>query len=193
MADKASWVTLRRDRGASPTLMGSMRRSLLLLFVFSTSVACSESRPPAKNAQRDAVPANSLSDARLHPSSNEQVDAPPQADPTQPYTTKVGDAQPPASAEPVGNAPKPLSKSEAKTTRDGKGVSQSECERMMDRYVDLEIGTNPQLKGVPREVIEQAKQTARAQHGDIPCTATASQYACAMAAKTSDAWKRCLE
>src|SRR5690606_20916272 len=102
------------------------------------------------------------------------------ADPTQPYTTKVGESPPP-DPETDGSASgaKPASKPDAR----GKGtVSKAECDQVMDRYLKLEISTNPQLKGLPPELIEQAKQTARERHGEAPCTATRAQYTCAMAA-----------
>src|SRR5688500_6904335 len=75
------------------------------LFVAATAsaIACADPQAPARAPQKeDGVPANSLSDARLHgeeekpktdkPSSSSSGDA---ADPTQPYTTRVGEAPPP--------------------------------------------------------------------------------------------------
>lgn len=143
---------------------------ILFGFLLAITAACGE-RPPAKNAPpNDSVPANSLSEARLTKDAGATADE-TSHDPTQPYLTKVGETP---------RAP-------------GAGVSTTECDRVMDKYIELEIASNPQLKGVPPEIIEQAKAAAREQNGDIPCTATPAQYKCAMAAKTTEAWQRCLK
>lgn len=154
--------------------------------VFSAALfllaACGESRPPARAPASDEVPANSFSAARLGDAGDVRNDEPERRDPTSPYLTKIGE-------------PAPGVDSPSPTTTAGPGgtLSRSECDRIMDRYLELEIATNPQLKGVPREVIEQAKEMARQQHGDAPCTATPAQVACAMASKTTAAWQRCLK
>ena len=183
------------------------------LLVMSVVSACGEPQPPPKTAQKDdGIPANSLSDARLHgeeekPKAGEPSEAPgePAADPTQPYTTKMGEAPDEPGA---GGAGKSATKGAAKggaakgggpgggesSGTGGKGaVSRAECDRVMDRYLELEIAKNPQLKDVPPEVIEQAKQMARQKHGEAPCTATRSQYSCAMAASSTTAWQRCMK
>ena len=175
----------------------SLVRSAVVLtvlagLVISASAACSDPQPPPKTPQKEeGVPANSLSDARLHgedEKSGASNDA--KADPTQPYTTKVGEAPPPEATSPGA---KPSTGKEP-TGGGGKGaVSRSECDRVMDKYLELEIASNPQLKGVPPEVIEQAKQMAREKHGDAPCTATRAQYSCAMAASSTAAWQRCMK
>lgn len=155
-------------------------------------VACGESQPPPKAPQKDeGVPANSLSDARLH--GEEDDDAPPReetkVDPTQPYTTKVGEA-----LEPTGGGSAKGSKPGGAADSGGKGaVSKAECDRAMDRYLELEIASNPQLRGVTPDIIEQAKQMARQQHGEAPCTATRAQYTCALAATSTSAWQRCMK
>lgn len=158
-------------------------------------VACGDSQPPPKTPQKEeGVPANSLSDARLH--GDEDDDAASRdtkADPTQPYTTKVGEAPPPESNGGGGGSSKG-SKPGGSKDSGGKGaVSKSDCDRVMDKYLELEIAKNPQLQGVPPEIIEQAKQMAREKHGDAPCTATQAQYACAMAATSTSAWQRCMK
>jgi hypothetical protein len=155
--------------------------------------ACNDSQPPAKTPQKEeGVPANSLSDARLHGEGSKPKNEPESEndanDPTQPYTTKVGEAPPP---EAGGSGKKPGTKDNG---GGGKGaVSKSECDRVMDRYIELEISANPQLKDVPPEVIEQAKQMTREKHGDAPCSATRAQYTCAMAATSTAAWQRCMK
>ena len=168
------------------TVLGSL--------VISASAACSDPQPPPKTPQKEAgVPANSLSDARLHGEDEKDEKSgaakDTKADPTQPYTQKVGEAPPPEATSP-GAKPS----TGGKEPTGGKGVvSRSECDRVMDKYLELEIASNPQLKGVPPEVIEQAKQMAREKHGDAPCTATRTQYSCAMAASSTAAWQRCMK
>ena len=173
------------------------------------SVGCNEAQPPPKTPPKeDGVPANSLSDARLHGEEEKSKDGTSgsgetKADPTQPYTTKVGEAPP---SEPgstgagskAGNGStnkKPAGESSKEPSGGSKGpvVSRSECDRVMDRYLELEIAANPQLKGLPPDVIEQAKQMAREKHGEAPCTATRAQYTCAMAASSTAAWQRCMK
>ena len=71
--------------------------------------------------------------------------------------------------------------------------AQDEQIRRFVRALELEIAANPQLKGLPPDVIEQAKQMAREKHGEAPCTATRAQYTCAMAASSTAAWQRCMK
>ena len=165
------------------------------------AVACGDSQPPPKTPQKEeGVPANSLSDARLHGEEDDSNGGRTAAgetkdDPTQPYTTKVGDAPPPESSGGGGGSSKGSKPGGSKDTGGGgKGVvSKSDCDRVMDKYLELEIAKNPQLKDVPPEIIEQAKQMAREKHGDAPCTATHAQYTCAMAATSTSAWQRCMK
>ena len=159
-------------------------------------VACGESQPPPKTPQKEeGVPANSLSNARLH--GEEDDDAASREtkdDPTQPYTTKVGETPAPESNGGGGGSSKGSKPGGSKDSGGGKGVvSKAECDRVMDKYLELEITKNPQLQGVPPEIIEQAKQMARDKHGEAPCTATQAQYTCAMAATSTSAWQRCMK
>jgi hypothetical protein len=178
----------------APLVRGAFVSSLVAGLVVSFACACGDSQPPPKTPQKDeGVPANSLSDARLHgePQKDDTTSPPPasesKADPTQPYVTKVGDAPPPEST----SGKKPTGKS---GDSGGKGaVSKGECDRAMEKYLQLEIAQNPQLKDVPPEVIEQAKQMAREKHGEAPCTATRAQYNCAVAATSTAAWQRCMK
>jgi hypothetical protein len=172
-------------------------------------VACEQQEPKApQKPSGDGVPANSLSDARLH---GEEDPKDKQArtagggetkeDPTKPMTTKMGEAPPPdpgsGPAAPAKGGKPAAGGAAAATAGNGGGgkgaVSKSECDRVMDKYLELEIAHNPQLKDVPPEVIEQAKQMAREKHGDAPCTATRAQYTCAMGASTTAAWQRCMK
>ncbi len=115
-------------------------------------------------------------------------------DPTMPYTTKVGEAPAGSTGTSAGKTGSTAGSGRGGGGAGGKGaVSRAECDQVMDRYLELEISTNPQLKGVPPEVVEQAKQMARDKHGESPCTATRAQYACAMAATTTAAWQKCMK
>lgn len=144
--------------------------SLLLVLV----VACS-SEPPAR-APQETVPANSLDRSKL--------DAPPVDDPT------LATDDPPAAAA----VPTRVEVPEPTVAKGGKGkVSKADCNRVMDRYLELEMGTNPALAGLPPELVTQAKEQAKQQHGDTPCNATAAQYRCAMEATTTAAWQKCMK
>ncbi|MCW5833188.1 MAG: hypothetical protein KIS78_12380 [Labilithrix sp.] len=184
---------------ACPALPAIVLTALLSCAV----VACGGSQPPPKTAEKDeGVPANSLSDARLHGEEDPNDTTAPgdgsRADPTEPYTTKVGDAPAPEAGGDGGGGgggrtgSKPAAG--GKEAGGGKGVvSKAECDRVMDKYLELEIEKNPQLKDVPPEIIEQAKQMAREKHGEAPCTATRAQYTCAMSAGSTSAWQRCMK
>ncbi len=177
--------------------------AIALAALLPCAAGCGGSQPPPKSAEKDeGVPANSLSDARLHGEEDpNDVDArrgSSPADPTEPYTTKVGDAPPAETGGDSGGGTGGKAGSKpaagAKDNAGGKGVvSRAECDRVMDRYLELEIDKNPQLKDVPPEIIEQAKQMAREKHGDAPCTATRAQYTCAMSAGSTAAWQRCMK
>jgi hypothetical protein len=160
-----------------------------LLVCFPILASCSNPEP--KTAKKsDEVPANSLDDAKLHDSSK----AEDSKDPTQPLTQKVGEAPPDtASAGPSSSAPASGGGGGGGGKPNPNAATKAECDKAMDKYLSLEIATNPQLKGVPPEVIEQAKQMAREQHGEAPCTATKAQYKCAMAATSVGAWQKCMK
>ena len=175
---------------------------LSLLVSFPILASCSNPEP--KTAKKsDEVPANSLDDAKLHDAKKDEDHS---KDPTQPLTTKVGDSpgDAPSSGGSSGSggsggASSSSSSAGSSDSKSGGGkanpnaASKAECDKAMDKYLSLEISSNPQLKGVPPEVIEQAKQMAREQHGEAPCTATKAQYKCAMAATTVPAWQKCMK
>jgi hypothetical protein len=80
-----------------------------------------------------------------------------------------------------------------------KPPTKAECSAVIDRYVELEVQSNPQLAGIPPEMLKQllnqAKQQASSQKGD-PCAEekiTRAKYNCGMAAQTRDAWKACMK
>ncbi len=151
----------------------------------SILVACGGSeQKPAKSSGGETVAANSYKEEAA-PATSAQHEAP--SDPTQPYMTKVGDPQPDSSAKPAG---KPASSGASSS---GNRVSQAECDQMFDKLIDLEIASNPQLKGAGPDVVALAKQMARDRGGAPPCTATPKEYSCAMAATSTTAWKRCVK
>lgn len=166
-----------------------MRSALVVLVGLPILASCNNAEPKTPKKSEE-VPANSLDDAKLH----DKGSSDDKKDPTQPLTMKVGDA-PSGSTEPA--AASGSSGGQEKPGSGGKGgpngATKAECEKAMDKYLSLEISTNPQLKGVPPEVIEQAKQMAREQHGEAPCTATKAQYKCAMGATTVAAWQKCMK
>ena len=166
--------------------------------------ACEPEPKTPQKPSGEGVPANSLSDARLHgeedPKDKQARGNESKEDPTKPMTTKMGEApapEPGGASSGGGATTKSSGKGSDKaapTAAGGKGaVSKSECDKVMDKYLDLEISKNPQLKDVPPEVIEQAKEMAREKHGDAPCTATRAQYTCAMSASSTAAWQRCMK
>jgi hypothetical protein len=184
-----------------------VRRSVVTTACFLALVACS-SPPEAKYGQKpdDGVPANSASEERLKSGDKPKTTAAngEAHDPTQPYTTPIGaggagpSAAPAEPATPAGKGGKP-GKPGAKDAKDGKEkVSKAECSQTLDKYMDLALGSDSRLEGVPAEMIPQLKQQvlsqARGEKGD-PCateTVTRTQYNCAMAATSTGAWQRCM-
>jgi hypothetical protein len=181
------------------------RRCFILICVscFVFFGCASEPPPKAPPAKQQEVPANSLDDARLHGDPKTKDQGSTKEDPTHPLTTKVGDASSSSSSSSSSSDPSPsgrggTAKNAGTTAKGGAAgaggvVSKGECDRVMDKYLDLEISKNPSLKGVPPEVIDQAKQMAREKHGDAPCSATRAQYTCAMAATSTAAWQKCMK
>jgi len=70
---------------------------------------------------------------------------------------------------------------------------------VVDRYLDLEIKSRPELKALPQDMLKsmiaQAKQQASSQKGD-PCAEegiTRAKYTCGMNATTPEQWKACMK
>ena len=150
--------------------------------------------PEPKAAKHDdGVPANSFHEPK--PAASEKTDPEAPKDPTQPYMTKMGDTPPDSSSKPGKGSP--TTKSNDTSSAPGGGnaarVSQPECDQMFDKLIELEIASNPQLKGAGPEVVKMAKDMARQRGGAPPCTATHKEYACAMAATSTAAWKHCVK
>lgn len=153
-----------------------MRTPTLFLLL---AAACSSGPPPRAPGSGETVPANSLDRSKL--------DAPPPDEPTR--SDAAEEPGPPVPVPTKVEAP-----AEPTATKGGKGqVSKADCARVMDRYLELELASNPALAGLPPDVVAQAKEQMRAQHGEAPCTATAAQYRCGMAAKTTAAWQKCMK
>lgn len=167
-----------------------MRWAALVLLCFSVLASCNGPEPKT-GGKSDEVPANSLDEAKLH---GERPQEQPTKDPTQPLTTKVGEAPVESATAASSNGSGTSSSSGGSGAKPSpNAASKAECDKAMDKYLSLEIASNPQLKGVPPEVIEQAKQMTRDKHGEAPCTATKAQYKCAMAATTVAAWQKCMK
>lgn len=81
------------------------------------------------------------------------------------------------------------------TAAAGPKVTKAECKRVLDKYVDLAIASDPNLSGLPPDVIKQAFAQA-AQQSANPCDGdgvSRNQYKCAMKATTTDAWQACMK
>ncbi|MBX3229468.1 MAG: hypothetical protein KIT84_17380 [Labilithrix sp.] len=163
--------------------------------------ACSEPPPPKSPSKNSGeVPANSLDEAQLHGTAAKEE--PPPNDPSQPLTTKVGEAPIDPDALAAGSATttttssapsKPAGKPGKPEPASKGAVSKAECDKAFDKYLQLEMAQNPQLKDLPPEVLEQVKEQGRQKHGEAPCTATRAQYNCAMAAGSTAAWQKCMK
>ena len=164
----------------------------------------------------DGVPANSASEQRLNSGGNPKAAAAPTEDAAQPLTTPMGgsDASGAGAGAGSGSGPavapagKPGGKKDAKDPKapkekepktTGAKVSKAECKQLFDKYIDLTIGTDTRFEGIPPEMIaqlkEQALSQAQSQKGD-PCSTqdvSRTQYNCAIAAPTTQAWQRCMK
>ena len=184
----------------SATLSGvTHARTLALALVL---FACGNDPKPPPKTSNETVAANSLSEERLKGNENPSAPKPVEKkdDPTQAVVTSVGSSGgQPAQPEKGSGAGKKggAEKDEPPPPPSGKGgggkVGPAECERIWDKGLDLEISSNPALKGAGPEVAQMAKQMAAQKHGPPPCDATQKQYACAMAATTTARWKQCLK
>ncbi|MFO0663531.1 MAG: hypothetical protein U0174_06245 [Polyangiaceae bacterium] len=158
--------------------------SLLLLLPgalgASVFLACAESKP-AENAK-----------------SMEMVPIAGSASATSAATTTVAHTEPVIETQPVSPAASGSANAKG-PTKGGPKVSNAECEAAFDKYLQLMAASDPRLEGLPPEIIAQAKQMAAAQSqgkGGSPCTKnppSRSQYDCAMAATSAQAWQRCMK
>ncbi|MCL2777061.1 MAG: hypothetical protein FWD73_03585 [Polyangiaceae bacterium] len=167
-------------------VMSSSHRALscfvLVSVILVAGVGCGQSK--ARSPYDEQVPANSASEARLHGDTRLQSD------------TTGGAGAVAAESTPKPTAPTATHDSNAKAT--GK-ISKAECNKVFDKYLDLEISKNPMLQGIDPADLAQIKAQTRAQgaaeHGDHCSTHEISRaaYNCAMAAQTPQAWQACMK
>lgn len=183
--------------------------SPVLLALFAVA-ACGPQEVKHPYQADDKTPANSTSETRLSgddPNKRKSTvtSATKEEDPTQAQVNSVNDLpksdDPPAdtSGKDSGKSTKGdkgekgQSKAE-KPSKTGPKVGKAECDKVMEKALELEIASKPELQGVDKkQLIAMAKQMGQDQHGAAPCDATRSQYNCAMAATSTAAWKRCMQ
>ena len=155
----------------------------------------------------EGTPANSTSEARLAGADPNQPKATVKSasasdDPTAPQVNKVSDmpkgSAPEESGRTSGSNGKKTSSGAAerpgKASGSGPRVSAAECDQVLEKALELEIGSKPEFAGIDKkQLIAQTKTMARQQHGEAPCEATRSQYNCAMSAGSTAEWKRCMQ
>lgn len=87
-------------------------------------------------------------------------------------------------------------------TKGGPKATRTECEKALDRYIELQLTTNPELAAVAKDLkqggmLEALKAQARQQNGGkTPCETdgiSRAQYTCGVAATTLDGWRKCME
>jgi hypothetical protein len=84
-----------------------------------------------------------------------------------------------------------------------KKIEPDECGKMLDRYIDMVVATDPATQNLPPEqasaVREMKKAVKKAEasymHVQTRCATevTRKEYDCAMAAKNADEWEACIE
>jgi hypothetical protein len=84
-----------------------------------------------------------------------------------------------------------------------KKIQPDECDKMLDRYIDMVVAADPATKNLPPEqasaVREMKKAVKKAEasysHVQTKCASdvTRKEYDCAMAAKNADEWEACIE
>lgn len=198
------------------TSPASPRGSLLLALALASPAALAaglsgcESPKPPRAAQTEMVPSNSAYEAA---SAKPRVVTPPESspdDPGGPAPAGGGGAEAPSEPGPTAkggstvtatlpaSGPTPTGTTAAAVTSNQK-PTRAECMQVIDRYVELEVQSNPALQGIPPDMLKQLLKTAKgqatAQKGD-PCkeeNITRAKYNCAMGAPTREAWKACMK
>lgn len=185
-----------------------------------TLAGCASEPPPkpAKAPSSDGVPVNS--DAENKDANEERRKRALEAPPPPAFATQpsgggggaVADVPPPSGGTSTpgsttaasGKSDKPDGKTgkKADALKGGK-VSKAECEKVLDRGIDLQFAAQPGMKDMVAALkqagqLDAIKQQARQQAGagKDPCDSdgvTRSQYTCGMAATTADAWKNCMQ
>ncbi len=182
-----------------------MKRKVLSLglVVLSVLSACESTPRPRSASSSETVPTNSAFEGK---GAARPAEEPKPAEPKAEEPSGSGSVPSPAAGSGGSGGPVPSGGSNTTSTATLRGpeptrapatgaVSQAECASLFDRYIDLEMGDNAKLAGIPPEIIQQAKQQARAQSGD-PCVkekVPRAKYNCAMAARTTAAWRTCMK
>lgn len=150
-------------------------RSYLLLLPFL--VAC-ESKPAESPKSVEMVPIEADAGAAPAPS-HASTETPPDV---MPVTTSA--APPPSASASASGA-------------GGPRISQKECDKLVDHMLDVMIAGDSRLNGVVTpEMIATAKAQVKGQQGMGPCdeqVVTKKMYGCAMASKSTDGIKACLQ
>ena len=164
-----------------------MRRVVAALLLCLS--ACASSPPPAASRPGEEVPANSDAENRaLNAERRRRADESGALATTPGGAASVPASEPAAPTKPAG--------------RGGPRATRAECEKVLDRYLELELRTNPELREVAQELqganmLEALKAQARQQAGGkSPCETegvSSAQFRCGMGAATPAAWKTCME
>lgn len=155
-----------------------VKRALLW---FGILAACGGKGAESPRHDQEMVPANSAFEAEPAKRPADREAPAPESEPsTAPTATVTVKGEPPKAA---GLPPK-----------SGPKATKQECGKALDKYLELAIGNDARLQGLPPDVIAEAKRQVRSQQSD-PCTGdvTRSQYTCAMAAKTTAQWEACMK
>ncbi len=178
--------------------MGKTARSSLLSLVVAIGLGCGGNPAPPKT--QEMVPANSSNEPAPKDASTTTSGA---NDPTSGGSGSGGTATG-AMPERIGGDPAttPAPSSSATgaigATAPGAGgpkVTKAECKKVLDKYVDLAIAADPNLAGLPPDVIKQAFAQAASQSAN-PCEGdgvSRNQYKCAMKATSADKWQACMK
>lgn len=199
----------------SPSSSSGLRASALTLaspvaLALALGLAGCESPKPARAAQTEMVPSNSAYEAAsakprvVTPESSEDDPGGPAPagggggaeGPSEPGPAAKGGST--VTATLPASGPTPTGTTAAAVTSNQK-PTRAECMQVIDRYVELEVQSNPALQGIPPDMLKQLLKTAKgqatAQKGD-PCkeeNITRAKYNCAMGAATREAWKACMK
>ena len=82
-------------------------------------------------------------------------------------------------------------------------VKSEDCTRMLDRYIDMTLAGDPQMKDLPpaqaaaaremKKAVKQAEPVYAKVEKQCEVEITRGQYSCAMDAKNADEWEACVE
>ncbi len=203
------WATL--------TFVERPRRRALApaLVALGLTVAACSSPPPKQPAQTETVAVNSGLETSPSLPPMQEKNAKGGGDPSAMLAGLMPGAGAPGggggpTAGGGASAPEPKDGKDGKDGKDEKKkddsprASKQECERALDRGVEVEINAQAaQLRpilgdGGMAKMIQEQKQRNRKPDPKNPCNEknegiTKNQFTCAMAAKTKPAWVKCME